>query len=155
LRCAIFVAIAANGAHPKDVEDKSLAPSDLVQEHLPFVRRLFLSLLLAPCGTFPSTIEEGLTMRLMMKFTIPVERGNEAARDGTIGQTIENLVKATNAEAAYFTVIDGERAGYIFFEETDQARLPQLNEPMFAALDAAITIVPALTLDDLKRGLSR
>ena len=25
---------------------------------------------------------------------------------------------------------------------------------MFAALDAAITIVPALTLDDLKRGLS-
>jgi hypothetical protein len=94
-------------------------------------------------------------MRLMMKFTIPVERGNEAAKDGTIGQTIENLVKATNAEAAYFTVIDGERAGYIFFEETDQARLPQLNEPMFAALDAAITIVPALTLDDLKRGLSR
>lgn len=94
-------------------------------------------------------------MRLMMKFTIPVERGNEAARDGAMGRAIENLVKATNAEAAYFTVIDGERAGYIFFEETDQARLPQFNEPMFAALDASITIVPALTLDDLKRGLSR
>ncbi len=94
-------------------------------------------------------------MRLMMKFTIPVERGNEAAKDGTIWPAIENLVKATNAEAAYFTVIDGERAGYIFFEETDQARLTEHNEQMFAALDAAIDIAPALTLDDLKRGLPR
>lgn len=94
-------------------------------------------------------------MRLMMKFTIPVDRGNEAAEDGTLARTIENLVKATNAEAAYFTLADGERAGYVFFEETDQARLPQFNEPMFAALDAAISIVPVLTFDDLKRGMSR
>ncbi len=93
-------------------------------------------------------------MRLMLKFTIPVERGNEAAKDGTLGQAIENLVKATNAQAAYFTLCDGERAGYIVFDETDQARLPQLTEPMFAALDANITIVPLLNLDDLKRGLS-
>ncbi|MBQ0816397.1 MAG: hypothetical protein KBT60_00290 [Methyloceanibacter sp.] len=49
-------------------------------------------------------------MRLMMKFTIPVERGNEAAKDGTMERAIESLVKATNSEAAYFTVIDGERA---------------------------------------------
>jgi len=68
-------------------------------------------------------------------------------------QAIESLVKATNAEAAYFTVIDGERAGYIFFEEADQALLTRFNEPMFAALDAAIEIVPALSLDDLRRGL--
>lgn len=92
-------------------------------------------------------------MRLMMKFTVPVERGNEAAKDGTIAEAIASLVGATNAEAAYFTMIDGERGGYIFFEETDQARLPRFNEPMFAALDAAVDIVPVLTLDDLKRGL--
>jgi len=89
----------------------------------------------------------------MMKFTIPVERGNETARDGTQLQAIESLVKATNAEAAYFTMIDGERGGYIFFEEADQAQLTRLNEPMLAALDAAIEIVPVLTIDDLKRGL--
>lgn len=94
-------------------------------------------------------------MRLMMTFTIPVERGNEAAKDGTILQAIETLIEATNAEASYFTLIDGQRAGYIIFEETDQARLTELNEPMFAALDAAIDTVPVLTLDDLKRGLPR
>jgi hypothetical protein len=92
-------------------------------------------------------------MRLMMKFTIPVERGNETAQDGTQLQAIESLVKATNSEAAYFTMIDGERGGYIFFEEADQAQLTRLNEPMLAALDAAIEIVPVLTIDDLKRGL--
>lgn len=92
-------------------------------------------------------------MRLMMKFTIPVERGNEAAKDGTIGKAIQALVETANAEAAYFTLADGERAGYIFFEETDQARMTTLNEPLFAALDASIETVPVLTLDDLMRGL--
>ncbi len=92
-------------------------------------------------------------MRLMLKFTIPVENGNEAEANGTMGKAIEKLIADTGAEAAYFTLEDGERAGYIFFEETDQANLPKYNEPMFAALDAAIDIVPVLNLDDLKRGI--
>jgi len=92
-------------------------------------------------------------MRLMMKFTIPVGHGNETAKDGTQLQALESLLEATNAEAAYFTMIDGERNGYIFFEEADQAQLTRLNEPMMAALNAAIEIVPVLSFDDLKRGL--
>ena len=94
-------------------------------------------------------------MRLMLKFSIPVERGNAAVKDGTLGQAIENLIKATKADASYFTMIDGKRGGVVFFEENDTTRLPQINEPMFAALDAAIEIVPVLTLDELKRGLSK
>lgn len=92
-------------------------------------------------------------MRLMLKFTIPVKRGNEAVADGTISQTIEALVQATKADAAYFTLIGGERGGYVFFQERDQARLLHIVEPLFAALDAAIEIVPVLTLGDLKRDL--
>jgi hypothetical protein len=80
-------------------------------------------------------------MRLMMRFTIPVERGNQAFADHTIGEAIEALVKATNAEAAYFATINGKRAGFI--------------EPMFAALNASIDTTPALTLEDLKRGLAQ
>ncbi len=92
-------------------------------------------------------------MRLMFKFTIPVEKGNQAARDGTIGPAIDALLKETNAEAAYFMMEDGKRAGVIFFELEDQARLAKINEPFCAALDAAIDIVPALNADDLRRGL--
>jgi hypothetical protein len=43
----------------------------------------------------------------------------------------------------------------IFFEESDTTRLRQINEPMFAALDAAIEIVPVLTLDEMKPGVSK
>jgi hypothetical protein len=92
-------------------------------------------------------------MRLMLKFTIPVARGNEAARDGTIGPAIEELIKQANAEAAYFYMEDGKRAGMIIFEATDQAQMTKLNEPLMAALDAAIVETPVLTLDDLKKGL--
>ncbi len=99
------------------------------------------------------TKEELFAMLFMMKFTIPVERGNAAAKDGRLEHAIESLVQATDAEAAYFTMINGERGGYVFFEETDQAQLAQLNESLMAALDAAIDIVPVMTLDDLKYGL--
>ncbi len=93
-------------------------------------------------------------MRLMLKFAIPVERGNAAAKDGTLAQAIESLIKATKADAAYLTLVDGKRGGMVFFEETDGSRLPQINEPMFASLDAAVEIVPVMTPDELKRGLS-
>jgi len=92
-------------------------------------------------------------MRLMLKFTIPVAKGNEAAKKGAIGPAIEALIKQANAEAAYFYMEDGKRAGMIIFEATDQAQMTKLNEPLMAALDAAIHIQPVLTVDDLQKGL--
>lgn len=94
-------------------------------------------------------------MRLMLKFTIPVEKGNQAARDGTMGQAIDALIEQTQPEAAYFMVDQGKRAGMIFFEAADQARLPELNEPLFAKLDAAVEIVPVLNQDELRKGLNK
>ena len=81
-------------------------------------------------------------MRMMMRFSIPVERGNETIEDGSLEQTTEAIVSETKAEAAHFLLEGGERAGYIFFELEDAALLPKLNEMMFAALDAAIDVHP-------------
>jgi hypothetical protein len=94
-------------------------------------------------------------MRLMLKFTIPVAKGNAAAADGTLAQAFEKLVDQVKPEAAYFTLVDGKRGGMVFFDKADAADLPAINEPLFAKLDAAIEIVPVLTAADLKRGLSR
>ena len=93
-------------------------------------------------------------MRMMMRFSIPVERGNRTFKDDSLEQTIEALVTETNAEDAYFMLEGGERTGFVFFELDDMARLPRLNEQMFATLDAAVDIVLALTVNDLRRGLS-
>ena len=92
-------------------------------------------------------------MRLMLRFSIPVEKGNEAAKDGSLGRAIEALVEQVQPEAAYFFLDQGERAGLVVFEAADASELPKINEPFFAALDAEIEIHPALTLDDLKKGL--
>ncbi len=92
-------------------------------------------------------------MRLMMRFKIPVEKGNEAAANGSLPKVLKDLVGQLKAEAAYFYVQDGKRAGMIVFEESDASRLPAINEPMFAKLNVEIDITPALNLEDLLKNL--
>jgi hypothetical protein len=88
-------------------------------------------------------------MRLMLRFTIPVEKGNEAEADGSLSTAIKELVEKVQPEAAYFHLQDGKRAGTIFFEESSQARMAVINEPLFAKLNAAIDIQPAVSLEEL------
>ncbi len=88
-------------------------------------------------------------MRLMLRFTIPVEKGNEAEADGSLSKAIKELVENVQPEAAYFHLQDGKRAGTIFCKESDQARMTAINEPLFAKLNAAIEIHPVVSLEEL------
>lgn len=92
-------------------------------------------------------------MRFMYKFTIPVEQGNAAFADGTIGEAIDELIAQAKPEAAYFTMLDGERAGILFIETNDASLFTRLNEPFMAKLDAAIDIIPVQSIDELREGL--
>jgi hypothetical protein len=93
-------------------------------------------------------------MRMMLRFTIPVERGNRAVADGSLARAFEALLSEHKPEAAYFFVDQGKRGGLLVFDIADVSELPRINEPLFAALDAAIEITPVLTADDLKRGIA-
>lgn len=53
--------------------------------------------------------------------------------------------------ASYFALENGKRMGILIFEETDQARMPAINEPFFAAVDAAIEIQPVLMVENMER----
>ncbi len=88
-------------------------------------------------------------MRLMLRFTIPVEKGNQAEADGSLSEAINYLVEQLQPEAAYFHLHEGKRAGTIFYEESDQAQLALINEPLFAKLNAAIDIQPAISFEEL------
>jgi hypothetical protein len=92
-------------------------------------------------------------MRLMLKFTIPVEKGNEAKADGSLSEAIKGLIDQVQPESAYFYVQDGKRGGMVVFEESDQIRMTAINEPLFAKLNAAIDIQPVLNLDDLLKNI--
>ncbi|MCP4976239.1 MAG: hypothetical protein GY931_08775 [Maribacter sp.] len=88
-------------------------------------------------------------MRLILRFTIPVQKGNESISDGTLTLALKSLVDKVKPEAAYFHLDDGCRAGTIVFEATDQLQMAGINEPLFEKLDAKIDIQPAISLEEL------
>lgn len=94
-------------------------------------------------------------MRTMLRWSVPVEKGNQAIQDGLIQQTLESLLEELEPEAAYFLAEEGKRAGLIFFDMTDPAQIPQIAEPLFQNLDAAVEFVPVMNADDLRRALER
>ncbi len=94
-------------------------------------------------------------MRTMLRFTVPVERGNETIKDGSLGQTLEALAQQLNPEAAYFWPEDGERAGLMVFDMADPSEIPQIAEQLFMNLDAAAEFTPVMNAEDLQRALAK
>ena len=63
-------------------------------------------------------------MRMMLRVSIPVETGNAAALNGTLGSTIAKLLAELKPEAAYFAEEQGKRTGYIFFDMQESSSCP-------------------------------
>ena len=94
-------------------------------------------------------------MRMMLRWTVPVERGNEAIKDGSLARTLESLMEELKPEAAYFWPEAGERGGMMVFDMTDPSQIPQIAEPLFMNLDAAVEFLPVMNADDLKQALEK
>ena len=89
-------------------------------------------------------------MRMLLRVSIPVEAGNAAVKDGTLGTTIERLVADLKPEAAFFFADDdGQRSGSIVFDLKDPSQIPAIAEPWFLAFNAQVTFRPVMTPQDL------
>ncbi len=93
-------------------------------------------------------------MRMMLKFTLPVEKGNTAFRDGSLARVLESIMNKLKPEAAYFAPLEGKRGGMVFFNLTDPSQIAEVVEPLFLNLNAETELVPVMNGDDLRKGLT-
>ncbi len=94
-------------------------------------------------------------MRMMLRYTIPAEGGNEGAVDGSLDRARDALVETLRPEAAYYWVERGERAGLMVFDMDDTSRIPELAEPLFMAARARAEFIPVMNGEELATGLAR
>ena len=88
-------------------------------------------------------------MRFLLKISIPVEAGNAAIKNGTLGPTIQSILEELKPEAAYFCEDNGLRTGFIFADIASESDLPKVAEPWFLAFNASVEHSVAMTGEDL------
>jgi hypothetical protein len=94
-------------------------------------------------------------MRMMLRFQVPVEVGNDTIRNGKIGEILETVMKIVRPEATYFTTEDGKRTAYVFFDLRDPAQIPVIAEPLFQGMNASVHFSPVMTAEELQAGLAQ
>ncbi|MET7795529.1 hypothetical protein [Streptomyces decoyicus] len=93
-------------------------------------------------------------MRMVLKARIPTEPGNELIQNGELPKIMETAIAALQPEAAYFTLDDGERTAFFYFDMTESSQMPTLLEAFFMDLHARVSLQPVMNAQDLRTGLS-
>lgn len=88
-------------------------------------------------------------MKLLVKVQIPVEKGNQKVKDGTLSTTLGEIMARQKPEAVYFTDVDGQRAIYTVVNVNDSSEISLIAEPYYLGFNAKVEIKTVLTPDDI------
>ena len=88
-------------------------------------------------------------MRLLLKASIPVEAGNEAAKSGKLAENLQAILDEQKPEAVYCIAENGTRTILVFLNIESAAELPKIAEPWFLAFNANIEVTPAFTPEEM------
>ena len=91
---------------------------------------------------------------VMIKFSFPVDAGNAAIRTGKVEKVFQQLIEDLKPEAAYFHAVDGDRGGFFVVNMQESSQIAEIAERLFFGVSAKIELVPVMTADDLRKGLS-
>jgi hypothetical protein len=93
-------------------------------------------------------------MRMMIKFTFPVDAGNAATRTGKLEKVFQQLIEDLKPEAAYFHAVDGDRGGFFVVNMQESSQLAEVAERLFFGINAKIEVIPVMNAEDLQKGLA-
>jgi hypothetical protein len=91
-------------------------------------------------------------MRVLLDFEFPLEPFNSMAKDGTVGQKLEQVLGDIKPEAVYFSARNGKRGGTMVVDLADASKIPAIVEPLFLSFNASVQIHPCMTAEDLAKG---
>ena len=93
-------------------------------------------------------------MRMMIKFSFPVEAGNDAIRSGKLQKVFQQLTEDLKPEAGYFFPSGGERSGFFVVDMRESSQVAEIGERFFFGLNAKIEMTPVMNADDLQKALT-
>jgi hypothetical protein len=74
--------------------------------------------------------------------------------DGTPPDTLRKTLETVQADAAYFTAMDGKRTMLAVFDLKAVSDISRVAEPLFMRLNASVEFIPRMNAEELKTGLS-
>jgi hypothetical protein len=92
-------------------------------------------------------------MRFLLRAIFDVEAGNRNSSDPNFIKNIRGFMEKTKAEAAYFTVIHGERNAIFVIDMPSEDMMPVIALPFFH-MGARVELFPTMNLEELNKGLS-
>lgn len=84
--------------------------------------------------------------------TLPNSIGNELVEDSTFLKKLDEYIKNTKSESAYFTLRDGERTAIFVMDIDSPNQMYNACEPLLM-IGGKVTREMIMTLDDIKMAL--
>jgi hypothetical protein len=94
-------------------------------------------------------------MRVMAKIALPVESGNQALKDGSIGKLIQSAAERWEPEAMYFGGFQGKRTAFIVFDKPGLSDVIPFAEPFFQGMNTDVVSIPIMNAHDMQKGLGK
>lgn len=94
-------------------------------------------------------------MRMMVTARIPVDKGSETIKDGTLPNVIQATLARIKPESVYFCTDRGLRTMRAVFDMESSSDMVPFFEPLMMELGATIDLRPVMNAEDLQGGFAK
>jgi hypothetical protein len=93
-------------------------------------------------------------MHTLLKVTMDdVAAANACLSSGSFEKVVKGVSETIKPEATFFYAENGYRTALFIFDMKDTSQIPSIAEPFFTAVNARVEFFPAMSADELSRGL--